>query len=587
MKKQILTIAAFALAVALLLGGTLFLVNRGDVPTTVAHDTEQYPASPEHPVSPASPVLPALHITSDYDPFTVERNFWHDGTLTLSDTAEEYAFSDVDIRIRGRGNSTWLRGADKRPLRIRFAEDRPFFDSGYAHRDWILLANHFDAALLRNYTALYLASQLDNLDFTPFSRHVHLYVNGEYMGVYQLTDERDIGSGRLPLTFDPDPAVSEYLFELDGHLVGWLAEGNVEGEDFFTVDGMAYDIRFPNDDDWDGHLEYLQAFVQRVSDTIHSRDFAAVEALIDLPSLVDFYLVQEVTKNADVGMFSVFMTLRGQGDDRRLHFGPVWDFDRSIGNMLDWPEPEDIYAAFQNDWFATLLDIPEIFDLVAARWNEIRDTAISGTIAHVRDTAERYEADFQRNFERHPHILGRPHRPTPDKLWRIDSFMGHVEYMTTWLETRVEWLDNFFNQRPNAPTGWFSERHDRHWALVQYHTYGYPVTMVIDGIVRDFHPSPILLDGRAMVPLHEIASVFGLITDLNPETEVLTITRDATTITHTIGADVFTVNGADVESDSAVVIRDYVYVPLRTIVDALGYQVEWHSDDHTIEIIRH
>lgn len=584
MKKRVGFIAAFLVTAGLVLAATFFLTDREEAylpppPDTTVHETDGLAVEPELP-----PGLPVLHITSSYDPFTVERNFWHDGTLTLSDT--EYGFSEEAVRIRGRGNSTWLRGEDKRPLRLRFPEARHVFGSEYAHRDWILLANHFDAALLRNHTALHLASQLENLDFTPTSHHVHLYANGEYMGVYQLTDERDIGPGRLPLTFDPAPAVSEYLFELDGHLVGWQAEHNVEGEDFFKVDGMAYDIRFPGSDDWDGHLEYLHTFVQQVNDTIHTGDFAAIEALIDMPSFVDFYLVQEATKNADVGMFSVFMTLRGQGDDRRVYFGPAWDFDRSFGNTLDWPEPDDVYAAFQNDWFAALLDIPEIFTLVADRWNEIRDTAISDTIANVRDIATRYEADFVRNFERHPHILGRPHRPTPQQLWEIDSFMGHVDYLTTWFEARVQWLDDFFNERPTEPTGWFPERHDRHWALIQYHTYGYPITVTVDGEVQDVSPPPFLLGELTMVPIHEFVEIFGLTVVHDPDAERLTISQGATTITHTIDSDVFTVNGVAITSHPAIVIRDYVYVPIRVLVDALGYEVAWNEDSDTIEIVR-
>jgi len=41
----------------------------------------------------------------------------------------------------------------------------------------------------------------------------------------------------------------------------------------------------------------------------------------------NFYIVNELMKNPDIGFSSVFMTMRGQGSYRRLYKGPIWDFD--------------------------------------------------------------------------------------------------------------------------------------------------------------------------------------------------------------------------------------------------------------------
>ena len=554
---------------------------------TACSDTESIIVPPEVPPAEMAVDFPALHLTSQYDPFTVERTFWHDGTLSVTSTVEEYAFTDAAVRIRGRGNSTWVQGADKRPLRLRFAEPIHLFDSDYAHRDWILLANHFDTSLMRNHMALHLASLLDGLDFTPSSRFVHLYVNEMYMGVYELTDERDVASGRAPLIFDADPTISEYFFELDGHLLGWQAADNVEGEDFFTIDDMAFDIRYPSSRDWSGHLEYLHDFVQNVHDTIYSRDFDAIAALIDLPSFIDFYLVQELTKNADVSAFSVFMTLRGQGEQRRIYFGPVWDFDRSSGNVLISPEPDYIFAAAQNTWFRELLEVPEIFTLVAARFNEIRDVQIADTIAHVRALAVQYEHSFDRNFDRHPNLLGQPHRPTPEKLWRIDSFMGHVDYLTAWLEARILWLDDFFNERPTTDTLWFDEPFDLFWALVLYHTYTRPIHIHIDDVPQQFSMAPIFIDSLIFLSAEEIGAAFDLTVSYDTQAQLLTIEGDNLLITHTATSNVFIVNDEEIASTpSSVIIREHVYIPLRILVDALGYSPTWEHGTRTTTINR-
>ena len=403
------------------------------------YNSEAMPDDADLPIAESG--FPILQIASSYDPFTVEREFWHDGSLSLTALTAEHSFRDVNVRLRGRGNSTWIRGEDKRPLRFRFEEARTLFDSPYPHRDWILLANHFDLSLLRNYAAFYLAAQMGSMDFVPSSQFVHLYVNDEYMGVYQIVDERDFGPGRMTLAFNPDPALSEFLFELDGH--AFRGRDGEEGIDFFVVDERAYTIRFPGPNDHDGHLEYLRDFVEKVNQSIHSHDFEAISSAIDLQSFVDFYIVQELFKNIDVGNFSVFMQLRGQNENRKIYFGPVWDFDRSAGNTLYWAEPEHVFAAVYNVWFREMLAVPEISALVSSRWNEITDGPIEKTIERLRFLADQYEEEFSRNFERHNVWENNPpwfDDMLPEVNTSIVGFSSQAEYLINWLAARRAWL---------------------------------------------------------------------------------------------------------------------------------------------------
>ena len=403
----------------------------------------------------------SLYITAYYNPFLMEREFWHKASISLRG-GDKFFFSNVAARIRGRGNSTWERGPEKRPLRFRFEKERSLFSSEYAHRDWILLANHFDMSLMRNHSAFYLSSLLDGIDFTPSSHFVHLYVNRDYMGVYELTDERDVTIGRVQLTFDIDPAVSEYYFEMKGPA---KAE-HTEQERYFTADSMDYEIRFPREENHlNSHVEYLQNYVVNLGAAIRSNDYNAIAELIDMPSFVDYYLLNELLKTIDISKYSVFMQIRGQGEERRLYFGPVWDFDRSSGNTLYWTNPEDVFAAVHNEWFKDLLATTEIFDIVAVRWNEIKDTAVAQMIDYIKYTAKHYEKNFLRNFERHD-ILKKEREVyplihwlhmLPDKTKDIDTFAGQIEYLVDWLEKRINWLDRFFNKRSNSLNTWWEE----------------------------------------------------------------------------------------------------------------------------------
>ena len=392
--------------------------------------------------------FPTIRLWSSIDPFTVERDFWHDAYISVESDIPEFSLTNTEIRLRGRGNSTWLFGQTKRPLRFRFAEPHEMLGFGTPHRDWILLANHFDRSLLRNYTALHLGRQLSGLDNTPRSAFVHLYVNGRYMGVYQLVDERDLGAGRTDITLHRNPARSEFMLEWDSRMRG---EPNQGLDWVLTSTGIPFEIRFPSGQDTSySHAAYVLRFLERVSYAIRNGNFEDFENLVDIPSFVDFYLVQEFVKNPDAGWSSVFMTIRGQRNERRLVMGPLWDFDLAAGGTLMvynpgeyYHHPQGITAAYRNYWFRYAMKMPEFAYIVANRWNEIRHNEVNNTIRAVEQMQRQYASDFNRNFTRH-WIMGRRVWAETDEVIAITTHAGQVTHLVSWLESRANWLDGHF-----------------------------------------------------------------------------------------------------------------------------------------------
>jgi hypothetical protein len=399
--------------------------------------------------------FPSLYIDSALDPFTQEKEYWHGGFISVGGTSEAYLLDNTPVRIRGRGNSSWANAPEKRPLRIRFAEPVALLDFGNAARDWVLLSNHMDFTLMRTHLAFYFAEMLDGMDWAPSSRLVHLYVNGGYKGVYQLADHREAAEGRVELVYDPDPEKSEYLFQLSGIRPHITLVGYVEDVDFFVVCEQwqnSYTVNFPKRSGYNGHFEYLRGFVGGAEDAIYSKDYDVIKDIIDLASFVDFYIVTEFFKNIDVGYSSVFMQVKGQGCQRRLYFGPVWDFDRSAGNTVTWMGanlPELVYAGDRNIWFNELLSVPEISRMVSERWAHIRQ---EGIISEMIGEAERlfkgYGEAFERNFEAHGHLFDGSLEWVPiiqpPELVAISTFRGQAEHLINWFYARAEWLDGHF-----------------------------------------------------------------------------------------------------------------------------------------------
>ena len=394
-------------------------------------------------------VLPTISITAPPEVW-LDRETWFNGQVSVTnpnDTSHNFDYVEADIR--GRGNSTWNRGQapDKRPLRFRFpaGEARGILRyNDYEARTWILLANHFDKSLMRNLAANHLGNQLSGLYFTPGHQLVHLYVNNEYMGVYMLTDERDIypmTTGRLNITPDPDPTVSEFVIERDRRA---NRGDEITYRDYVVVYGVVYDIRFPNGSANRSieNGQYVYNFLSEVSRAIRSGDINRMEEIIDMEAFIDFFIIQELFRNPDVGFSSIFMQIMNQEDGgRRLVMGPIWDFDIAAGNNRG-ARPDRIFAAIRNYWLGYALQSPEFAEAFTKRLYEI-GPKLDNTLQYISDLAVIYEQDFLRNFERHP-IMGvdvwRSHPATLELTTHIE----HVEYLTNFLRARYIWLYDYF-----------------------------------------------------------------------------------------------------------------------------------------------
>ena len=520
----------------------------------------------------ASDELPSLYLETPQSPF-VERNLWQDGKSSM--TGNEDSFENVDVRVRGRGNDTWVSYPDKRPLRLRFSEARSMLGSEYEARNWILLANYADRSLLRNYAALGFANNLGGIGYSFLLENIHLYVNGEYMGVYMLTDEREVHEGRLRIEESENPAESGFFIELDARAP---QDGTLD-ETYVIVDGLAYDIAFP--DYTPEHIGYVKNYLQTASDAISNGTFEEICKVIDLDSFIDFYIVQELFKNADVHNLSVFMYIDGVGDERRLFMGPVWDFDTAAGNrttQLLGNDEEDLYVAVFNDWYRHLMNRSAFFDLVVERWNNVKNTAIPQTINDVKQVAEAYRMGFERNFEKYT-FDGMSVAAQSDEILAIKDFMGQVEFLTDWIETRAAWLDTYFNDNF---VGYASLQ-----ALLDYYTFEKPITVIFEEEEQNFDYSPIILCDRTMLTVEDTAKMFNMDVKYDYDKQEVHFNGNGIEIIHRVGQKTFIINGEVSETKfPSVIINGQIFVHLYIINIATEYTASWQTDTGFLKIYK-
>ena len=102
-------------------------------------------------------------------------------------------------KIKGRGNSTFeasMRLYGKYAMNVTFSEKAPLIEGCASSKKYSLLANNADESLLRNATVYGIADEI-GMPYTPNTRLVDLYDNGNYIGAYVLTEKVEYGKNTL------------------------------------------------------------------------------------------------------------------------------------------------------------------------------------------------------------------------------------------------------------------------------------------------------------------------------------------------------------------------------------------------------
>ena len=317
--------------------------------------------------------------------------------VTIYDENGQTDTDDADISIRLRGNIT-LR-CEKKSYKFKFPKKaNPLNLGDGAAKSWNLVANFNDTSLLRNMTAYHLGDMLDGIPYSANSRSVEVYVNGSYQGVYLMTEAVNAAKCRVNITEEPD------LIEGNGYLVEMSF---YDCDNPFYIEHQQYDVKSdlsPDADTAEQQIAYISGYMENALNALKSNDKEQAAQYIDIPSLVDNYIANEICKNVDSGWDSYYISKDAGG---KLTFHPMWDYDLALGNFIDVKGYDSaaglgVYNvsncnansnqwmcfAIQNDWFR---------EAVSVRWNEVYDH-VKTLPDFVISEAERNAASYDRNF---------------------------------------------------------------------------------------------------------------------------------------------------------------------------------------------
>ena len=117
------------------------------------------------------------------------------------------------------------------------------------------------------------------------------------------------------------------------------------------------------------------------------------------------------------------------------------------------------------------------------------------------------------------------------------------------------------------------------------------ISVTIDGVAVEIDgQQPTIIDGRTLVPVRDVFEELGFVVEWNGALQRVTLTRPSHTVIITIGQTSFTVVTTYATSHqldvSAQIINGSTMLPIRAIIESIGYRLDWDSSTRTIQISR-
>ena len=433
--------------------------------------------------------IPTILVYTEENAEVVSRNDYVNCTVYTINCEDEYRLLGNEAGIRVRGNSTAFGGnvgmirKNQVPYRIKFEKKTNLFGLNDAAecKSWVLLRAEYD--LLKNDIAFRLGRTIIHEDnYCSDGIPVHVYLNGDFKGVYELCEQSQINKHRINISETPEGyegTDTGYLVEIDNYGEKPNFTVNYAGATVTDDNGVTkkfktkyYSIK--SDIYSNKQTQYIKKYINNVFTVLYEacengnyyfldknndpvaakqkklkvkdadgnlKDPAEVvaERVIDLDSVVDLYLVYEITKDRDVGEGSFYMyaDFSPESEDHRLTFTCPWDFEwayegSSSGKYAAVFNTESFVEVFEersNPWFILLIRQDWFKERVRRRWTELRtsdeDTGIdmiSQCLKEERALLEKYSKDLAKQGS---------------------NACKKAENLISWTEKRIKWLDGW------------------------------------------------------------------------------------------------------------------------------------------------
>jgi len=307
--------------------------------------------------------------------------------------------------------------------------------------DWVLNSLDFDSSLMRDFLSYELSRNLG--DYSPREMYCEVIVNGDYKGLYIFMEKLKIDAGRINIekmttTDNTSPNITGgYITKCDkttgGDPIAW---------NFYSYGGAEVDFihESPKPEDittqQNAYIYNQFLALKNTAMAQNSSITSGYPTLIDVPSFVDFMIMNEFASNVDGYQYSTFFHKDRNG---KLRAGPVWDFnltfgndlftwglDRSHTNVWQFDNGDNMGATFWKDLFNST-----IFKCyLTKRWIELTATGkplnynvVSARIDQLASLVSEAAAREQNRWS------------------TISDHTSQISALKNWIQSRTNWLN--------------------------------------------------------------------------------------------------------------------------------------------------
>ena len=381
--------------------------------------------------------LPLMEITTDApvpEPYLQESNVSTNNVWAVSNRIRNYEM--VAASVRYFDNETENNHLTDRPVveeramfRIRGASSRNFDKKNYllkfteedmtrgldvslsgmaADNSWALHGPFLDKSLIRNYLCYNLAGEI--MDYAPNARFCELFVNGEYVGLYLLTEKIGYSeNGRIDFTkTDPDMTVTSYILQVDRGAKDPRYSLETFGSNSYLTRtklhaGQGYlEILYPGKTLTQNQHDYIVSDFSRFEKTIFSFDYnhpdRGYRQYIDVRSFIDFFLINEFALNYDAPGLSTYLYKDVSGKLKMC----VWDFDAAFDYYRFSEVTPETFRIHNALWFKYLFKDEAFVDQVVERYDDLRKRFLNEEylFQYIDETVAYLGPAIARNYEK-------------------------------------------------------------------------------------------------------------------------------------------------------------------------------------------
>lgn len=394
---------------------------------------------------------------------TADMGIVYNGSNQRNNISDPFNHYNGKIGIEIRGQSSQMFPQKSYSLELRKADGKSQDLSMFglpAESDWVLYAPYTDKTLMRNFLAYTMSRELGH--WAANCRFVEVVINNDYKGVYVFMERIKRNAGRVNITKmaktdnTGDAVTGGYIFSLDKEPNGWFSP--IKPPNATNNSTRQYSYVVPKIEDISAEQKayirsYVDSFEYALQGPKYQDPVEGVRKFADLSSFMDYFIVNEVSRNVDGYRLSSFFYKDRNSVNRKIIAGPVWDYDLAFRNanycagsevwgwayMFNYTCPGD-GAGLVPFWWERLMTDTAFAAGLRCRWESVRQTSLSlARVNQLIDSVTNLLSEAQpRQHTRWP-VLGQYVWPNPQPI--PTTYAGEISTLKSWISARLDWID--------------------------------------------------------------------------------------------------------------------------------------------------